>query len=193
MSGIQRRARDERLARNVGFWWGVAEGLFFFIVPDVYVAFTGLFSIRAGLVAWLSSIGGSVTAVCAIYLLTATHGPNYLVFVEALPGISGALIRRVTETLAAQGLPYTPLLVFGGVPLKVYAGAAFSLGLPLGSVVLWTVFSRIVRIAPTLVVVATVRLLFRRWIDARPVVWCALLALFWLAFYVFYFVRMSRI
>jgi hypothetical protein len=57
---------------------------------------------------------------------------------------------------------------------------------------LWTVFARIVRIAPTFALVAATRLLFRRWIDARAMTWCALLGCVWVAFYVFYFIHMSR-
>jgi len=57
---------------------------------------------------------------------------------------------------------------------------------------LWTVFARIVRIAPTFALVAATRLLFRRSIDARTVAWCALLGCVWVAFYVFYFIHMSR-
>lgn len=188
---IPRLARDERLARHVGFWWGTAEGLCFFIVPDVYISFAALFSSRAGAVAWLSSIAGSLVAVSVIYLLTVTLGLDYPAFLTAVPGISHSLLEHVAGRLAAEGLPYTPLLVLGGVPLKVYGALAYTLGVPLGPVMLWTVFARIVRIAPTFAGAAAARMLFRRSIDARPVVWCALLGGFWLVFYVYYFARMG--
>ena len=190
---IQRLARDERLARHVGFWWGLAEGLFFFIVPDVYISFAALFSLRAGAIAWLFSIAGSAIAVVVIYLLTAMLGLDYMSFLDWIPGISGPLIHRVGQQLAVEGLPYTPLLVMAGVPLKLYVAQAFSLEMSLGSVLLWTVFARLVRIAPTFAVVAVMRLLFGRRIDVHARVWCALLGIFWLAFYVFYFVHMSRV
>jgi hypothetical protein len=189
---IQSLARDERVASQVGFWWGLAEGLFFFIVPDVYISVATLFSLRAGALAWAFSILGSATAVVAIYLLTATVGGDYLSFLEAIPGISRAMIERVESSLAVQGLPYTSLLALGGVPLKVYAGAAFAIGLSAGSVLVWTVFARIVRIAPTFVLVAVIRMLFHRRIDTRPSVWTAALGLFWILFYVVYFLRVSR-
>jgi hypothetical protein len=189
---IQRLARNERVAGQVGFWWGLAEGLFFFIVPDVYISFASLFSLRAGALAWVFSIVGSATAAVAIYLLTTTAGLDYMSFLEAIPGISRSMIERVQSGLAAQGLPYTPLLMLGGVPFKVYAGAAFAIGLSPGSLLVWTVFARIVRIAPMFAVVAILRLLFRQRIDARPSVWAALLGLSWLGFYIVYFQRLSR-
>ncbi len=190
--GIQRLGRDERWARRAGFWWGLAEGLFFFIVPDVYISFATLFSLRAGAVAWVFSITGSLAAIPIIYLVTAVLGVDYLSLLETIPGISGWLIASVGEKLAAQGLPYTPLLAFGGVPLKLYAASAFSLGMSLGAVLVWTVLARIVRIAPTYAVAAATRLLFGRHIDERPRAWFAGFCVFWIAFYVFYFVRMSR-
>jgi hypothetical protein len=192
LDNIERVARDERVARHAGFWWGFAEGTFFFIVPDAYISFAGLFSLRAGAVAWIYSIAGSVAAVCLISLLMVTLRLDYLALLVSIPGISTPMIARVKGTLAVEGLPYNPFLVLGGVPLKVYVAVAFSLGVSLGSVLLWTVFARIARIAPTYAVTAVVRMLFRRHIDAHANGWFALLGLFWLVFYVFYFIRMSR-
>lgn len=191
-SRLRRVAANERIARRVGFGWGLAEGVAFFIVPDVYICFATLFSLRAGAVAWIASIAGSVVAVLLVFLLHAADwGPGYLAFLEAMPGISPGLTERVGESLAAAGLPYTPLLVTGGVPLKVYAAQAFALGTSLVAVLAWTLFARVVRIAPSYAIAAGARLLFRRRVDARPVVWIVLLVAAWAAFYVFYFLRMA--
>ena len=187
---IRRLAHDERVAAHAGFWWGLAEGLFFFIVPDVYITFATLFALRAGAVAWLFSIAGSLTAVPIIYLLIAA-GVDYPGFLQTIPGISGALVAEVGAKLAATGLPYTPYLAAGGVPLKLYAASGFGLGLSLGAVMVWTVFARIVRIAPGFAVAVVIRVLFGRAIDRRPGIWFGGLGLFWVAFYIFYFVRMS--
>jgi hypothetical protein len=56
----------------------------------------------------------------------------------------------------------------------------------------WTVFARVVRMAPVFAVAAAARLLFRRSIDARPALWLAILGAVWSVFYVLYFIRMSR-
>jgi len=189
---IQQLARGERLARRAGFWWGFAEGFLFFIVPDVYVSFATLFSLRAGLVAWAASIAGSLAGVVVIYLLVVVLGFDYVRSLDVIPGIPPRMLFEVGAELGAKGLPYTPLLILGGVPLKVYAGIAFFLGTGLVPVLLWTVFARIVRIAPVFAVAAAARLLFRRAIDARPVHWTAVLGAVWFIFYVFYFVKMSR-
>lgn len=190
---IARVAHDERLARRAGFWWGLAEGLAFFIVPDVYIGFATLFSLRAGALAWAFSILGSLVAVCVIYVFVAILAMPYVGWLSAVPGISRTLIEQTAVRLAADGLPVTPFLVAGGVPLKVYAALAFTFGTSLGSVLLWTTFARIARIAPVFALLALVRLLFRRSIDAGGVAWFVLFVLSWLGFYIFYFMRMSML
>ena len=181
------------MARTIGFWWGFAEGLFFFIVPDVYITAATLYSIRAGAIAWVSSIAGSLVAVAGIFMLIAGFGVDYPAFLELVPGIYPGLIRNIAQSLTAEGLPYSLFLVSGGVPLKLYVGTATSLGTSFLSILLWTVFARIVRIAPVYALAAAARLLFRRRIDAGPVRWLVALGLLWTGFYVFYFIRMGQV
>ena len=189
---IARLARDERVARYAGFFWGLAEGLAFFIVPDLYITCATLFSTRAGIVAWVWSLLGSFVAVVLIWVFVTTLGGGYVAFLQNIPGISTGLLQQTTVKLAADGLPMTPFLVLGGVPLKVYAELAFTLGMALGSVLLWTVFARIARIAPVFLFVAGVRLVFRRHVDDHPGLWLTLFVIAWAAFYTFYFMQMSR-
>ncbi|MEW5915801.1 MAG: hypothetical protein AB1762_05325 [Gemmatimonadota bacterium] len=190
--GLLRLARSDRAARIVGFGWGFAEGVVFFIVPDVYITFAALFSLRAGVVAWLSSILGSLVAVVIVYVLVAVVAVPYVSWLDAIPGISQTLIQETTVRLRAEGLPYTPLLIFGGVPLKVYAGCATMLGNSLGSLLLWTVFARIARIAPPVALLAVVRGIFRASIDRQPRRWMAAHLVVWTVFYVFYFIQMAN-
>jgi hypothetical protein len=190
---IRQRAADDRLAGTVGFWWGLAEGVAFFIVPDVYISFAALFSLRAGAIAWAASIAGSLLAILTIWGLMSLAGANYLGFLDAVPGISSGLIRQVRAGLENEGLPYTPFLVLGGVPLKLYGAAAFTAGHPLGAVLLWTGFARVVRIAPTFLAVTALRAVFRPGIERRPGAWLVMLLLFWAAFYTLYFRRMAGV
>ncbi len=108
---LQRVAKDHGLARRAGFWWGFAEGLFFFIVPDVYISFAALFSLRAASLSWLTSIAGSTVAVAIICVCMIPLHIDYISFLVAIPGISSDLLQRVGRSLASDGLPYTPLLM----------------------------------------------------------------------------------
>lgn len=89
-------------------------------------------------------------------------GWDYLAFLTWVPGISEPLLHRVRDSLTSRGLPYTPLLARGGVPLKVYGGVAFTFGFSAPPVLLWTVFARVVRIPPTFAGLVAVRRVFRR-------------------------------
>ncbi|HEX9179020.1 MAG TPA: hypothetical protein VF859_01395 [Burkholderiales bacterium] len=188
---LTRLATDLRLARRIGFGWGFAEGLVFFIVPDVFISFATLFSLRAGVAAWIASIAGSLVAVVVLYALILKVGLDYLGFLDILPGISTQLVAAVSQEVGAQGLPYTPLFMLSGVPLKVWAGSAIANGVPLGAVLLWTIFARLVRIAPTVLGFSLARRLWPKRPEDHPVGWTAAAGAFWLVFYAFYFVRMS--
>jgi hypothetical protein len=185
-------ARSRRSARTIGFGWGFAEGIAFFIVPDVYITFATLFSIRAGISAWLFSILGSLTAVVVIYLLVAVLAVPYVGILDAIPGITRGLLQQTAAQLSGEGLPYTPFLIFGGVPLKVYAALATLTGTSLGALLLWTVFARVVRIAPAVALVATVRALFGASVDSHPARWMAAHVTIWTGFYIFYFMQMAK-
>lgn len=190
---LRQLARDQRLAGHVGFWWGFAEGVFFFIVPDVYISFAVLFSRRAGAIAWMTSIAGSAVAVTTVYLLITVFGVDYLTLLDLVPGISPGLIQQASQSLGHDHLPYTPLLVLAGVPLKLYAALAFSLGHGLGAVLVWTVFARLVRIGPVYASFALVEMMARGKITRYPGAWCVALGSFWMIFYAFYFFRMGQI
>lgn len=176
----------------VGFLWGLAEGSFFFIVPDVYIGFVTMRSPKAGAVAWLTSILGSLAAIVCIFCCLRLFEWPYLEFLQGIPGISEALLDRVGTSMQEHGLPYTPLLVLSGIPLKVFGALAFVQEMSLVSVLLWTVFARIVRIGPVYLAFACVHRCFGRQIESRRQQWFLVVAVIWVLFYIFYFYRMSQ-
>jgi hypothetical protein len=178
-------------AALIGLLWGYAEGTVFFLVPDLWITWVTLFAPLSGLLAWLASILGSLAAVLTLHGLSTTPGLDPLGWIVRIPAISEVMIAAVEARLAATGLPWTPWLIAGGVPLKVYAGVAFHQGIPLDGVLLWTVFARIVRIAPTFLVVLAVRRLAAVRIDRRPIRWSVLLVGCWSLFYLAYFLTQA--
>jgi hypothetical protein len=188
---LLRLAHQWRPAALIGLLWGYGEGTVFFLVPDLWITWVTLFAPWSGLMAWLASIARSLGAVLTLHGLSATPGLDPLGWIVRIPGIGEGMIAAVEARLAANGLPWTPWLIAGGIPLKVYAGVAFRQGLPLGDVLLWTLFARIVRIAPTFLVVLVVRRLAAGTIDRRPVRWTALLVGCWSLFYLAYFLTMA--
>mgnify|MGYP003290623623 CR=1 FL=1 len=133
---------------------------------------------------------GSLVAVCVIWVLVTMLGGGYLALLDSIPGISRQLVETTAVRLTADGLPYTPLLILGGVPLKLYAALGFTFGMSLGALLLWTIFARIARIAPVFALVALVRVGLRRHVDVHPRLWITLHLFVWVAFYAFYFWKM---
>ena len=184
---LQSLAKNNRAAKIIGFVWGYAEGGIFFLVPDIYITFATLFSFKSGYRAWGYSIAGSTLAVLTIYAVMGYTSIPYFEVLANTPGISSEMISGVTNELKRQGVPYTPLLIVGGIPLKVYSASAFALGFPLLNVLAWTLFSRIVRIAPVFFLVAAVSRLLKRRIENRPALFLGVLSLAWILFYAYYF------
>ena len=183
---------DRKNAKVIGFCWGLAEGIFFFLVPDVYISFATLFSKRTGLLAWIYSILGSLVSVAVVYILVSYAQASYISFLAYVPGISTGLISHAEQLIATRGLPYTPLLVLGGIPLKVYTTTALSAGISFSSVLVWALFARVVRIGPTFLLFILIRSIFRKHIDAHPLGWTIVLGLSWVVFYTWYFIAIGR-
>jgi hypothetical protein len=179
------------LVMAIGFLWGLAEGTFFFIVPDVFLTLLVPWSLRATLLAWAGSILGSLLAVLLLFLAMAADPWDLVGLITALPGISPHLLGSVSDALALHGLPWSPGLVAGGVPLKVYAVAAAGLGVPLATMLPWTLFARVVRIAPVLLLALVAARLAGDGPRRHPHRWCGGVLLAWACFYVFYFQRMG--
>lgn len=174
------------------FIWGLAEGLFFFLVPDIYVLLIALFFPLKGLKAWGYSILGSLCSVLIIALFVMFYSPTYLSsLLVYIPGISSELISTVSETINSQGLPYSPLLVLGGIPLKVYVLSAFSQGYSLVYILMWAFVARILRIAPGFFVVMGVHVLLKKSLFKHIPIYLSLYMVFWIIFYIFYFSRMG--
>jgi hypothetical protein len=179
------------LVMAIGFLWGLAEGTLFFIVPDVFLTLLALHSLRAVLLAWAGSILGSLAAVLLLFRWMAIDPGGLLGLITALPGISPAMVGSVTDGLALHGLPLSPWLVAGGIPLKLYAVAAAGLDLSLGTVLPWTLFARVVRIAPVLLLALLVKRLAGEAPRSHPRRWFWVVVLIWAGFYGIYFRRMG--
>jgi hypothetical protein len=186
------RLLSERPVAFISFLWSFAEGVFFFIVPDVYILFVTMFSSTQGLRGWGYSIAGSFCSVLVLWALARIYSPSSLLdLLAVLPGITPELNAHVAQNLSLHGLPFTPLLVLGGIPLKVYTLTAFSQGYGLLAVLGWAIFSRVVRIGPGYLMMSAVRRLFHKSIDSHRVVWICGYILFWIIFYIYYFKKMG--
>lgn len=177
----------------VGFSWGLIEGLFFFIVPDVYILFVTLFSGgKNGLKSWTYSIMGSIVSVIIFAVVIIVYSPSFILnTLTQIPGISHELNNQALMDIEKSGLPYTPFLVLSGIPLKVYTLTSFMVGHSLFAVLVWTIFAQIVRIAPGYFIALLLRKFAGKSIDRNPLSRITIYVVLWIIFYIFYFNKLG--
>ncbi len=169
--------------------WGLGEGIFFFIVPDVITTLAGLFRLRAGLMAMAFSIVGSLLSAVSMYLLVAALGESTMVhFVGSVPFISQQMVGDVSRQLAESGLAALVLAPLQAVPYKIYSVEAAVQGIPLWSYLLWSVLSRLERLLPTTLAAGVLGIIFRKSIQKHTAMWLAMHLGMWVLVYVGYWV-----
>ena len=120
------RLRDFILAHAIilGFLWGLAEGTFFFVIPDVLITFVALFSWRRSLACMGATLAGSLLGGSIVYLLASANPAAASALVHAVPFIPESMFeaaRRLFETHGALGHFYGTT---SGIPYKLFASLA---------------------------------------------------------------------
>jgi len=175
----------------LAFLWGLAEATLFFIVPDVLLTLLALFDLKLALWGAIFSLAGALIGGASMYLWGKSRFASALKAVAALPGISLALIEREKKSLLQKGPWAIALGPLKGVPYKIYAICAPSSGISFSRFLLISIPARGSRF---LLSIFAADLLFHHagWTTALEVQ-IGILAVFWTAFYVWYFKQMSQL
>ncbi|HTR18760.1 MAG TPA: hypothetical protein VMH91_02150 [Candidatus Paceibacterota bacterium] len=182
MNPISQCAGSVKCSSWIGFAWGFLEATVFFVVPDVWIAWSIMHAKKAGFASYASSIAGSLLGALLLFLVVPLIGLN---FFASIPGISLAMIGNTASLVREAGLPFSPIFVLKGVPFKVYAATYLVGGGGLAHLLAWTVYARIVRIAPTAVIALLLRPIVAR-IKMNESVLLILYGCFWALFYAWY-------
>lgn len=170
----------------ITFVWSLAEGLFFFIVPDVYVGIASVFVPKTMARNLVISIAGSLVSALIIRGLVVSHvaGEQLLLLV---PGISVGMIDDVRAQFMQFGtiaVTYGPL---SGIPYKIFSAEAALLQLPLLPYLFWSIISRLTRLLPVALVGFVIGTFFKQKIQRYWTGVFAAYAMLWIVVYVFYF------
>ena len=175
----------------LGAAWGLAESVWFFVVPDVLVTFVALrCGLRAALAVGLAAALAAPLGGAWLYRLAAEDPAAATTWLASVPFVGPALIAR---GMAAMAEPFWPLAMLKGsvtgVPYKIFAAGAGAERLPLVLFLALSVPIRFARYAAAaLAVVLAARLAGTRLGPAGRTV---ALAAFWILFYGQFWWRMA--
>jgi membrane protein YqaA with SNARE-associated domain len=137
-----RRPRDG----TVAFWWGAAEAVVWFVVPDVFLTWVAVRSgLRASPRLVVLAVAGAIVGGVLAYGWGAAAPGTARDAMERLPGVDVAMVEAVGADVEAAG----PVALLKGPargrPYKLYAAAAGEHGESLLLLVLWTIPGRAMR------------------------------------------------
>jgi membrane protein YqaA with SNARE-associated domain len=178
---------SSRYAYIGGFLWGLFEGTFFFIVPDVLTTLTGMFRLRSGLIVMAASIVGSFLGAVVMYLLVASLGDSTMVnFIDSVPEVSGQMISDVSRQLAESGPAALLNAPLQGYPYKIYSVEAAIQSISLWQFLLWSVPSRLGRLLPTTLWIGLLGIIFRKSVQRHTWIALGIYVTIWVSIYAFY-------
>jgi membrane protein YqaA with SNARE-associated domain len=134
--------------------WGLAEATLFFLVPDVWLTWLALEAPRRAFRACLWALAGALAGGLLMFAWGAADGAGAEAALDAVPGVSPAMIAGVRSELAVGGAAALFLGPLRGVPYKLYAVETAVLHQPLASFLLVSVPARLLRFLAVTALVA---------------------------------------
>ncbi|MEY4765457.1 MAG: hypothetical protein RI907_2130 [Pseudomonadota bacterium] len=184
---MNKRALFEHFLRHSPAWcwaWAVVEGGLWFIVPDVGISIVAVPSLARALWCSLWAVAGAMVGGSLMYAWGQASPDVALQALLQVPAVYPAMVQGVTEALQREGLS---AMIWGpakGIPYKIYAEQAGSMGLPYWQFLWLTVPARIVRFIVTCLGFHFVGKGVARVLGARALPW--VWALFWVGNYTVY-------
>jgi membrane protein YqaA with SNARE-associated domain len=176
-------------AMAASFAWGFAEATFFFLVPEVLLTMLACRGLRPALKAALSALAGALTGGALMHLISTNSPWAATSFLDHIPGISPSLIGTVGSQIDQHGIIAVMLGPISGIPYKIYAVEWGARGGNLVAFLLISIPARYIRFALACVATRGLVRLIEPWTRHYARIEILLLALFWIAFYGFYFSR----
>lgn len=182
---------DSWLSSAIALFWGIAEGIFFFIVPDVYIGAVMLFRPRQGIRSLGYSVVGSLISACLLYIFRFAFIAAIPLWFLSLPGVTAPMIATTTMQMQQYGLSSLLLGPVSGIPYKIYTVIAIQHHLPLLQYLAWSIPSRIERLGITYLITGSVVLTMHRSIRIHPKAALGVYLGIWTGIYIWYFSAIS--
>ena len=174
----------------IAFLWGLFEGLFFFIIPDIYLSFIALFSFRGGIVCLGFTLLGSLVSATIIFSLSPFVGDFFHKILLIIPGVSDSMINTVSIGLQNHGVRSLVEGPLSGIPYKIYSVEAAIQHLPFFQYILWSIPARLERMLPVTILTFILGYFFRKNIEKNVKFWVAGFIILWIFIYIKYFLSL---
>lgn len=164
--------------------WGVAEGSFFFIIPDLIVSLTALFSLKKSLQQMGLVVLGSILAGVVLFQWSTLDYPTAHNAVSHVPFVRDTMFIKTQHDYSTLGVNALFKGPTQGIPYKIYAiEAPPYCSLPL--FLLASIPARLERLVLSWMVFALLGFGFRKW---RLPVWSAFTfhGCYWVIVYICY-------
>ncbi len=165
--------------------WGFAEATVFVLVPDVLLSWLALRSPRAAFLACFYALAGALVGGAAMWFWGTIHPQTARQLIASLPAIDASMIASVHQQLADYGIESLFLGPLRGIPYKIYAVEAPTLGYGPLTFLAASVPGRLIRFTLVTALAAAVAHALRKYKWPRIIPWLHLAS--WTAFYVWYF------
>jgi pimeloyl-ACP methyl ester carboxylesterase len=169
----------------LGAIWGLAEATIFFLVPDIIITASALFSPKRSFIQMLAILIGALLGGALMYTAADKYPDPAKTVVLNVPFIKMRTMDRVDRQLKDRGLLAMGIGAVSGVPYKVYAVTAPAYA-PFEMFVAASVPARFIRFLASWSIASILGTVFRRQIIASPPAALALLAICWVGFYTYY-------
>lgn len=179
-------ARGRSLSRIwLGALWGLAEATIFFLVPDILITASALFSPRRSFAQMIAVLIGALLGGALLYTAAEKYPEETKSIVLTVPFMRQHNLDEADRQLQERGLPAMFLGALAGTPYKAYAlsaprHAAFEMFM------LVSLPARLFRFLLSWAGGALIGVLFRRQIQASPSAALGLLAICWIGFYTYF-------
>lgn len=186
-----------QLSFLIGFFWGLFEGTWFFIIPDIALSYLALRGVKSAIVSTLATVLGAMVAATLLYfliILDSTWIKSIKSIWSHFPGYYPAMLDTAAEHLRqsqARGLLTGPT---SGIPYRFYVLEAFQQDISLGSLLFWTPLARLQRILIAPVAVLVLKYVFKksgqRWYSfnfkKQMLSLIVIIAIYWICTYIWY-------
>lgn len=167
------------------FTWGFAEGTLFFIVPDILLTLTALFSIKKALLQTSLAVCGALLAGLLLFTWANRDYAQAYETVMSVPFVDETMADVVREDLKTHGAVGLLRGPFSGIPYKLYAVEAAS-RVDLAPFLLATIPARFERLLSGILLFSAIGYWQRKRIITNPKLALIGHAIYWIVLYAIY-------